>query len=161
MFTDKECYQNPENRALLESINQAVKGIEVWAEERQLQDTGLNNQTNNIKILFKDIQVLYVALSVKPERHETRGSQRKGPNSNSKLCYLAILMRYKILCLLNQAGSSWFEVSFGANHLLLFSRAILTDTDLPFYFPQCMEVAVNNKLWDCRVSVEESLCVYA
>ncbi|XP_073795289.1 myelin transcription factor 1 isoform X13 [Danio rerio] len=29
MFTDKECYQNPENRALLESINQAVKGIEV------------------------------------------------------------------------------------------------------------------------------------
>lgn len=30
MFTNKECYQNPENRALLESINQAVKGIEVW-----------------------------------------------------------------------------------------------------------------------------------
>uniref|UniRef100_A0AAY4ECH8 Myelin transcription factor 1 domain-containing protein n=1 Tax=Denticeps clupeoides TaxID=299321 RepID=A0AAY4ECH8_9TELE len=29
MFTNKECYQNPENRALLESINQAVKGIEV------------------------------------------------------------------------------------------------------------------------------------
>jgi len=29
MFTDKDCYQNPENRALLESINQAVKGIEV------------------------------------------------------------------------------------------------------------------------------------
>ncbi|XP_051517418.1 myelin transcription factor 1-like isoform X3 [Myxocyprinus asiaticus] len=29
MFTDKECYQNPDNRALLESINQAVKGIEV------------------------------------------------------------------------------------------------------------------------------------
>ncbi|XP_076874543.1 myelin transcription factor 1 isoform X3 [Brachyhypopomus gauderio] len=29
MFTDKECYQNPANRALLESINQAVKGIEV------------------------------------------------------------------------------------------------------------------------------------
>ncbi len=25
---------------------------------------GLNNQTNNIKILFKDIQVLYVAPSV-------------------------------------------------------------------------------------------------
>lgn len=30
MFTNKDCYQNPENRALLESINQAVKGIEVW-----------------------------------------------------------------------------------------------------------------------------------
>ncbi|AWP09184.1 putative myelin transcription factor 1-like [Scophthalmus maximus] len=29
MFTNKDCYQNPENRALLESINQAVKGIEV------------------------------------------------------------------------------------------------------------------------------------
>ncbi|XP_007246910.2 myelin transcription factor 1 isoform X2 [Astyanax mexicanus] len=29
MFSNKECYQNPENRALLESINQAVKGIEV------------------------------------------------------------------------------------------------------------------------------------
>ncbi|XP_051914964.1 myelin transcription factor 1-like isoform X4 [Hippocampus zosterae] len=28
MFTNKDCYQNPENRALLESINQAVKGIE-------------------------------------------------------------------------------------------------------------------------------------
>lgn len=30
MFTNKDCYQNPENRALLESINQAVKGIKVW-----------------------------------------------------------------------------------------------------------------------------------
>lgn len=30
MFTNKDCYQNPENRTLLESINQAVKGIEVW-----------------------------------------------------------------------------------------------------------------------------------
>lgn len=30
MFTNKDSYQNPENRALLESINQAVKGIEVW-----------------------------------------------------------------------------------------------------------------------------------
>uniref|UniRef100_A0A3Q1I6L9 Myelin transcription factor 1 domain-containing protein n=1 Tax=Anabas testudineus TaxID=64144 RepID=A0A3Q1I6L9_ANATE len=29
MFTNKDCYQNPENRTLLESINQAVKGIEV------------------------------------------------------------------------------------------------------------------------------------
>lgn len=29
MFSNKDCYQNPENRALLESINQAVKGIEV------------------------------------------------------------------------------------------------------------------------------------
>ncbi|XP_062870946.1 myelin transcription factor 1 isoform X2 [Trichomycterus rosablanca] len=29
MFSNKECYQNPANRALLESINQAVKGIEV------------------------------------------------------------------------------------------------------------------------------------
>uniref|UniRef100_A0AAY5ETQ7 Myelin transcription factor 1 domain-containing protein n=1 Tax=Electrophorus electricus TaxID=8005 RepID=A0AAY5ETQ7_ELEEL len=29
MFTNRECYQNPANRALLESINQAVKGIEV------------------------------------------------------------------------------------------------------------------------------------
>uniref|UniRef100_A0A8C3AS74 Myelin transcription factor 1 n=1 Tax=Cyclopterus lumpus TaxID=8103 RepID=A0A8C3AS74_CYCLU len=29
MFTNKDCYQNPENRALLESINEAVKGIEV------------------------------------------------------------------------------------------------------------------------------------
>uniref|UniRef100_A0A1A8GT45 Myelin transcription factor 1a n=2 Tax=Nothobranchius korthausae TaxID=1143690 RepID=A0A1A8GT45_9TELE len=29
MFTNKDCYQNPENRALLESINKAVKGIEV------------------------------------------------------------------------------------------------------------------------------------
>ncbi|KAM3617750.1 uncharacterized protein V6R79_010519 [Siganus canaliculatus] len=29
MFTNKDCYQNPENRALLESINQAIKGIEV------------------------------------------------------------------------------------------------------------------------------------
>lgn len=29
MFTNKDCYQNPENRALLESINQAVKGIAV------------------------------------------------------------------------------------------------------------------------------------
>lgn len=29
MFTNKDCYQNPENRALLESINQAVKGITV------------------------------------------------------------------------------------------------------------------------------------
>lgn len=37
MFTNKDCYQNPENRALLESINQAVKGIEVW---RNLRRTG-------------------------------------------------------------------------------------------------------------------------
>ncbi|XP_029576021.1 myelin transcription factor 1 isoform X4 [Salmo trutta] len=29
MFSNKDCYQNPENRAVLESINQAVKGIEV------------------------------------------------------------------------------------------------------------------------------------
>ncbi|XP_029579212.1 myelin transcription factor 1 isoform X3 [Salmo trutta] len=29
MFSNKDCYQNPENRTLLESINQAVKGIEV------------------------------------------------------------------------------------------------------------------------------------
>lgn len=38
---------------------------------------GLNNQTNNIKILFKDIQVLYVAPSENEERHKTRGSQEK------------------------------------------------------------------------------------
>uniref|UniRef100_A0A8C4S6A1 Myelin transcription factor 1 n=1 Tax=Erpetoichthys calabaricus TaxID=27687 RepID=A0A8C4S6A1_ERPCA len=29
MYTNKECYQNPENKALLESIKQAVKGIKV------------------------------------------------------------------------------------------------------------------------------------
>ncbi|XP_015252300.1 PREDICTED: myelin transcription factor 1-like [Cyprinodon variegatus] len=29
MFTNKDCYQNPESRALMESISQAVKGIEV------------------------------------------------------------------------------------------------------------------------------------
>ncbi|XP_027868458.1 myelin transcription factor 1-like isoform X5 [Xiphophorus couchianus] len=29
MFTNKDCYQNPDTRALLESISQAVKGIEV------------------------------------------------------------------------------------------------------------------------------------
>uniref|UniRef100_A0A8C9S539 Myelin transcription factor 1 n=1 Tax=Scleropages formosus TaxID=113540 RepID=A0A8C9S539_SCLFO len=29
MYTNKECYQNPENKALLETINQAVKGIKV------------------------------------------------------------------------------------------------------------------------------------
>uniref|UniRef100_A0AAV2M107 Myelin transcription factor 1 domain-containing protein n=1 Tax=Knipowitschia caucasica TaxID=637954 RepID=A0AAV2M107_KNICA len=29
MFSNRDCYQNPENRALLESINQAVKGITV------------------------------------------------------------------------------------------------------------------------------------
>lgn len=29
MFTNRDCYTNPENRALLESINQAVKGIAV------------------------------------------------------------------------------------------------------------------------------------
>ncbi|XP_060792867.1 myelin transcription factor 1 [Neoarius graeffei] len=29
MYTNKDCYQNPENKALLESINQAVKGIKV------------------------------------------------------------------------------------------------------------------------------------
>ncbi|KAL6482665.1 hypothetical protein MHYP_G00075370, partial [Metynnis hypsauchen] len=27
MYTNKDCYQNPENKALLETINQAVKGI--------------------------------------------------------------------------------------------------------------------------------------
>ncbi|XP_048860339.1 myelin transcription factor 1-like isoform X1 [Brienomyrus brachyistius] len=29
MYTNKDCYQNPENKALLETINQAVKGIKV------------------------------------------------------------------------------------------------------------------------------------
>ncbi|XP_064420248.1 myelin transcription factor 1 [Latimeria chalumnae] len=29
MYTNQECYQNPENKALLESIKQAVKGIQV------------------------------------------------------------------------------------------------------------------------------------
>ncbi|KAG7472339.1 hypothetical protein MATL_G00107730 [Megalops atlanticus] len=29
MYSNKECYQNPENKALLETINQAVKGIKV------------------------------------------------------------------------------------------------------------------------------------
>ncbi|XP_018415856.1 PREDICTED: myelin transcription factor 1 isoform X4 [Nanorana parkeri] len=29
MYSNKECYQNPENKALLESIKQAVKGIQV------------------------------------------------------------------------------------------------------------------------------------
>uniref|UniRef100_A0A8C9WMU9 Myelin transcription factor 1 n=1 Tax=Scleropages formosus TaxID=113540 RepID=A0A8C9WMU9_SCLFO len=29
MYTNKDCYQNPDNKALLETINQAVKGIEV------------------------------------------------------------------------------------------------------------------------------------
>ncbi|KAJ8412303.1 hypothetical protein AAFF_G00145700 [Aldrovandia affinis] len=29
MYSNKECYQNPENKALLEVINQAVRGIEV------------------------------------------------------------------------------------------------------------------------------------
>ncbi|XP_054904223.1 myelin transcription factor 1-like isoform X6 [Poeciliopsis prolifica] len=29
MFTNKDCYQNPDTRALLESVSQAVKGIEV------------------------------------------------------------------------------------------------------------------------------------
>ncbi|KAG7477889.1 hypothetical protein MATL_G00074340 [Megalops atlanticus] len=29
MYSNKECYQNPENKALLEIINQAVRGIEV------------------------------------------------------------------------------------------------------------------------------------
>ncbi|XP_048877720.1 myelin transcription factor 1-like isoform X2 [Brienomyrus brachyistius] len=29
MYTNKECYQNPDNKALLETINQAVKGIKV------------------------------------------------------------------------------------------------------------------------------------
>lgn len=32
MYTNKDCYQNPENKALLETINQAVKGIKVWPE---------------------------------------------------------------------------------------------------------------------------------
>lgn len=39
MFTNKDCYQNPENRALLESINQAVKGIEVWRRRRGFPPT--------------------------------------------------------------------------------------------------------------------------
>lgn len=30
MYTNKDCYQNPENKALLETINKAVKGIKVW-----------------------------------------------------------------------------------------------------------------------------------
>lgn len=29
MYTNQECYQNPENKDLLESIKQAVKGIQV------------------------------------------------------------------------------------------------------------------------------------
>ncbi|KAK5902882.1 hypothetical protein CesoFtcFv8_008096 [Champsocephalus esox] len=29
MYTNKDCFQSPENKALLESINQAVKGIKV------------------------------------------------------------------------------------------------------------------------------------
>lgn len=29
MYTNKECFQSPENKALLESINKAVKGIKV------------------------------------------------------------------------------------------------------------------------------------
>ncbi|XP_030623286.1 myelin transcription factor 1 [Chanos chanos] len=29
MYTNKDCYQNPQNKALLETINQAVKGIKV------------------------------------------------------------------------------------------------------------------------------------
>lgn len=29
MYTNKDCYQNPENKALLETINKAVKGIKV------------------------------------------------------------------------------------------------------------------------------------
>ncbi|TWW57249.1 Myelin transcription factor 1 [Takifugu flavidus] len=29
MYTNKDCFQNPENKALLESINKAVKGIKV------------------------------------------------------------------------------------------------------------------------------------
>ncbi|CAB1335949.1 unnamed protein product [Coregonus sp. 'balchen'] len=29
MYTNKECYQNPENKALLENINKAVKSIKV------------------------------------------------------------------------------------------------------------------------------------
>lgn len=30
MYTNKDCFQSPENKALLESINKAVKGIKVW-----------------------------------------------------------------------------------------------------------------------------------
>jgi len=29
MYTNKDCFQSPENRALLETINKAVKGIKV------------------------------------------------------------------------------------------------------------------------------------
>lgn len=29
MYTNKDCFQSPENKALLESINKAVKGIKV------------------------------------------------------------------------------------------------------------------------------------
>lgn len=29
MYTNKDCFQTPENKALLESINKAVKGIKV------------------------------------------------------------------------------------------------------------------------------------
>ena len=30
MYTNKDCFQSPENKALLETINKAVKGIKVW-----------------------------------------------------------------------------------------------------------------------------------
>lgn len=29
MYSNRECYQNPENKDLLESIKQAVRGIQV------------------------------------------------------------------------------------------------------------------------------------
>lgn len=34
MYTNKDCYQNPENKALLETINKAVKGIKVWLGQK-------------------------------------------------------------------------------------------------------------------------------
>ncbi|KTF90992.1 hypothetical protein cypCar_00017295 [Cyprinus carpio] len=33
MYTNKDCYQNPENKALLETINKAVKGIKIYRQE--------------------------------------------------------------------------------------------------------------------------------
>lgn len=46
MYTNKDCFQSPENKALLESINKAVKGIKVWGStHRQHTHTRRETQT--------------------------------------------------------------------------------------------------------------------
>lgn len=65
-------------------------------------------------------------------------------------------MRYKILCLLNQAGStcsssSSFGIFLEQSICYCFLKQLSPTLICLSYFPQCMEVAVNNKSWDCHV----------